>query len=256
LKGNNSVHVETRLIASLPSANVLDRKGKTATFILNEEQVGRNSKEGTFLFFLLYFCVSVNQNIVMEAIKKKSHYTIEEYLVAEEKADYKSEYYSGDIVAMAGGSPTYSEIGVNTTSALDAALKGKKCTTYNSDLKIQTGKVFVYPDASVVCGDLEYYEDRKDIITNPILIVEILSPSTSGYNKSGKFMRYRQLDSFQEYVLIQSTYPEIHIYRRQADNTWSLKPYTDLENDVIQLTSIEVEIPMSAFYDEVEFTEE
>ena len=191
----------------------------------------------------------------MEAIKKKSHYTIEEYLAAEKKAKYKSEYYNGEIVAMAGSSPEHSEIGVNTTSALKAALRGKNCKTYNSDLKIQTGKVFVYADASVVCGKLEYYKDRKDIITNPILIVEVLSPSTSPYDKADKFMRYRQLESFQEYVLIQSTYPEIHVYRRQADNTWSLKPYTDLENDLIQLTSIEVEIPMSAFYDEVEFSE-
>jgi len=192
---------------------------------------------------------------VMEATKTKSDYTIEEYLAAEEKAEYKSEYYNGAIVLRAGGSPKYSEIGVNTTSALDVVLKGKNCMTYNSDLKIQTGKVFVYADASVVCGELEYYKDHKDIITNPILIVEVLSPSTSGYNKSGKFMRYRQIAHFQEYVLIQSTYPEIHVYRRQADNTWSLKPYTDLENDRIQLTSIDVEIPMSAFYDEVEFTE-
>jgi len=192
----------------------------------------------------------------MEAIKKKTHYTIEEYLATEEKADYKSEYYNGDIVAMAGGSPEHSEIGVNTTSALKAALRGKNCKTYNSDLKVQTGKTFVYPDASVVCGELEYYEDRKDIITNPILVVEILSPSTSGYNKSGKFMRYRQLESFQEYVLIQSIYPEIHVYRRQSDDTWSLKPYTDLENDVIELTSIDVTIPMTAFYDEVKFSEE
>ncbi len=191
----------------------------------------------------------------MEAIKKKSYYTIEEYLSIEKDAHYKSEYYNGAIVTMTGGLPVNSEICVNTTSALNAALKGKNCTTYNSDLKIQAGKVFVYADASVVCGELEYYKDHKDIVTNPVLIVEVLSPSTSGYNKSGKFMRYRQIVTFQEYVLIQSTYPEIHVYRRQADNTWSLKPYTDLENDMIQLTSIDVEIPMSAFYDEVEFTE-
>ncbi len=191
----------------------------------------------------------------MEAIKKKSHYTIEEYLAAEAKAEYKSEYYNGEIVAMAGGSPMHSRISVKTTSALDNALKGKNCNTYNSDLKVQTGKVFVYPDASVVCGELEYYEDRKDIITNPILIVEILSPSTSRYDKADKFMRYRQLDSFREYVLIQSTHPQIDVYSYQSDGTWSLKPYTNLENDIIQLTSIEVKIPMSAFYDEVEFSE-
>ena len=191
----------------------------------------------------------------MKATKTKSHYTIAEYLAAEAKAEYKSEYYDGEIVAKTGILPLHCEIGVNTTSALDAALKGKNCKTYNSDLKIQTGKTFVYPDASVVCGDLEYYEDRKDIITNPILIVEILSPSASRYDKADKFMRYRQLESFKEYVLIQSTHPQIDVYSRQSDGTWSLRPYTDLENDIIQLTSIDVEIPMSAFYDEVEFSE-
>jgi len=192
----------------------------------------------------------------MEASKKKTYYTIEEYLVAEATADYKSEYYNGEIVAMAGGSPLHSEIGVNTTTAFKAALRGKNCKTYNSELKVQTGKVFVYPDASVVCGDLEYYKDHTDIITNPILIVEIIPSYGACYDKADKSMRYMKLESFREYVLIQSVYPEIHVYQRQSDDTWRIKPYTNLENDVIELTSIDVKIPMATFYDEVEFPEE
>lgn len=186
-------------------------------------------------------------------VQEKKHYTIEEYLLAEQAAAYKSEYYEGQIVAMSGGTPRHSQIGVKTTSALDVVLRGRDCNVYNSDLKVQVGKVFVYPDASVVCGELEYYKDYADVITNPILIVEVLSPSTSHYNKTGKFMRYRQLASFQEYVLIQSEYPEIHVYQRQKDNKWLLSPYNDLENDQIELASLNVKIPMSAFYDEVKF---
>jgi len=187
-------------------------------------------------------------------IHKEKIYTIEEYLLEEQKATYKSEYYEGKIVAMSGGTPVHSQIGVKTTSALDSALRGKDCNVYNSDLKIQVGQVFVYPDASVVCGELSYYKEHSDVITNPILIVEILSPSTSHYDKTGKFMRYRQLPSFQEYVLIQSEYPEIHVYQRQADDKWLLTPYNDLKNDQIELTSLNIEIPMSAFYDEVKFS--
>ena len=94
----------------------------------------------------------------MDAIQTTKHYTIEEYLVAEAQAEYKSEYYDGKIIAMSGGSPLHSQISVNTTTALKSRLRGKNCTTYNSDLKVQTGNVFVYPDAFVICGDIQYYK--------------------------------------------------------------------------------------------------
>jgi len=164
----------------------------------------------------------------MNPVTKKKYYTHEEYLALEEKAEYKSEYHDGEIVplfreivdgqvvAMAGGSPIHSEISLSIEAELRAALKGTPCKAYNSDLKIRVKKVkrSFYPDVTVVCGEPEYYDENENIITNPTVIVEVLSPSTSGYDRLDKFFFYRQAESLQEYVLVdtQKLYIEVLKY--------------------------------------------
>ena len=143
---------------------------------------------------------------------KEDYITFEEYLVRESESEYRSEYHDGKIVAMAGGTSRHSAIAQNSRTAISNALraKNKKCIVYDSDFKVRLESVNkgVYPDASVICDKPEYYNNRQDVYTNPLLIVEVLSKSTRNYDKGDKFTYYRTLPSFKEYVLILSL---IHI---------------------------------------------
>jgi len=190
----------------------------------------------------------------MNPVVKKKYYTHEEYLALEEKAEYKSEYHDGEIVplfreiidgevvAMAGGSPDHSQVSANIITGLNIALDDSKCITHTSDLKIRV----------VVCDELEYFNDSKNIITNPMLIVEVLSPSTADYDKRGKFFYYRQLESLKEYVLIDPNEPYVDVFTFHEPGKWLLETYTELSQNV-KLNSINVEIPMSRIYKKVEF---
>ncbi len=200
------------------------------------------------------------------AKKEKKYYTYEEYLALEEKAEYKSEYHDGEIVplfrevidgevvAMAGGSPDHSLISVNIGSELRANLKGTPCKVYSSDLKIRVvkaGRSF-YGDTTVICGELEYYDENKNIITNPTIIVEVGSPSTAGYDRFDKFFFYRQTETLKEYVLISSDKIYVEVFTLQESGKWLLSTYDNLTEDV-EFESISVKIPMSEIYDRVNF---
>ncbi len=193
----------------------------------------------------------------MTAITQKKHYTEEEYLAMEVQADFKSEYYAGEIFAMAGGTLNHGQIASNMVRSVGNALLHKNCNVIGSDLKIRIDKAdaYVYPDVTVICGGAEYHEDRKDIVTNPTLIVEVLSPSTAEFDRHGKFTRYMQLDALEEYVLIDSRSAYVEIFKRQSAGKWLFSVYTDLSEEVV-FESIEVTIPMSELYLKVEFEEE
>jgi len=202
----------------------------------------------------------------MNPVTKKKYYTHEEYLALEEKAEYKSEYHDGEIVplfreiidgevvTMAGGSPEHSQVSANIITGLNIALDDSECITHTSDLKIRVEKVnrSFYTDALVVCDELEYFNDSKNIITNPMLIVEVLSPSTADYDKRGKFFYYRQLQSLKEYVLIDPDEPYVDVYTFHEPGKWLLETYTELSQN-IKLNSTNTEIPMSHIYKKVNF---
>ena len=202
----------------------------------------------------------------MDTATRKKYYTYEEYLALEEKAEYKSEYHDGEIVplfreiidgevvAMAGGSSNHSRIGGNVVTGLNIVLDEKDCIVHNSDMKIRVEKVkrSFYPDVSVVCGELEYLDDNENTLTNPLLIVEVLSPSTAVYDRSNKFFYYRQLKSLKEYVLIDSDEPYVDVYTFQDEGKWLLQTYTELSQNV-KLNSTNTEIPMSRIYKKVNF---
>lgn len=200
----------------------------------------------------------------MNPVTKKKYYTYEEYLALEEKAEYKSEYHDGEIVplfreiidgevvAMAGGSPDHNQISGNIITGLNIALDEKDCIVYTSDMKIRAEKAkrSFYPDASVFCGDLEYFNDNQNTLTNPLLIVEVLSPSTAEYDRRGKFFYYRQLESLKEYVLIEKDEPYVDVYTFHEPGKWLLETYTELSQNV-KLNSINAAIPMSRIYKKV-----
>ena len=191
----------------------------------------------------------------MQATETKSS-TPEEYLEIETEAEYKSEYYDGDVVPMAGGSPNHNQIAGNFYASLNFALRRQPYRVFMTDLRlgIPRQRIYTYPDVMVVAGDLEYAEGRKDTITNPLLIVEVLSKSTKNFDKGEKFEFYRTIPSFKEYILIDQTKIHVEQFAKTIDNKWLLSEYED-ENAIVQLTNIDFEIQLVDIYNRVEFNE-
>ncbi|MFZ4813878.1 MAG: Uma2 family endonuclease [Phototrophicaceae bacterium] len=179
--------------------------------------------------------------------------TVEEYLAFERASDEKHEYIDGKIYAMAGAKPHHVLIATNIARSLGNQLEEGPCTVYQSDLKVnvKTKSGFVYPDIVVVCGDLEYYDDSQDIITNPILIVEVLSPSTEKRDRTTKFRLYEALPSLQAYVLVSQDEVNIEQYWRNGE-TWGYEAATSLDR-VLTLPSIDCTLALSQVYRKVTF---
>lgn len=174
--------------------------------------------------------------------------TAEAYLEQERRAETKSEFVDGEIFAMTGASPAHNLICGNLIRELGNQLKTRPCRVYTSDQRVQLGDAYVYPDVTVVCGRPEFR--NKDNLTNPVLIVEVLSPATADYDQGGKFARYRQLSSLQEYLLVAQDQAQVIHYHRQDDNHWLL---TELEGPdaVLELPSLECRLVLSEVYDKV-----
>ena len=183
----------------------------------------------------------------------KPRVTSEEYLALERKAERKSEYFNGEIFAMAGSSPQHVLIVTNVVSELRSQLKTRPCTVYSTDLRLKVSAtgMYTYPDVIVVCGEPQFDDDHKDTLLNPTLIVEVLSESTKDYDRGGKFEQYRMIESFVEYVLIAQNKRHVEHFVRQADNRWLLSETNRLE-DTIELTSIACNLMLTEVYDKVE----
>ena len=194
----------------------------------------------------------------MSALKQQTNqdYTFEEYLVLEEQAEYKSEYIAGQTVAMAGASANHNRISKSCSFAIDQSIEGRSCESFIGDLKVWVKKRNrgFYPDVLVVCGDLEFYKERRDTITNPKVIIEVLSSSTERIDRSDKFHAYWTLDSFAEYVLIDQYRVHVEYFRRENQKLWELQVFTKLE-DILTLKSIGVEISLADIYRNVIFEE-
>ncbi len=187
-------------------------------------------------------------------IPQKSDITVAEYLELEVKNEVKYEFHDGEIYAMSGGTLNHAIISGNTYSAIKAALKGKgsNCKPFNSDARtfIKILNTYVYPDTSVVCGDIEQSE-KGHAICNPILIVEVLSRSTSGYDRGDKFHKYQKIPSLQEYVLIEQENKIVDIYFRQPkSDLWRITRFEG-EKTIVRFESIDLDIEMASIYDGV-----
>ena len=188
------------------------------------------------------------KNLVEEPAVKYNSFTQEAYLETEREALEKHEYYQGEIFAMSGASVKHNKIFINCIGELQNRLKGKNCQPYGSDLRIHIPKntLYTYPDISIICGEMELTDDKFDTVTNPSVIIELLSDSTRNYDKGEKFTLYRDITSLKEYILIdtEKIYVEKHI--RNADNSWQLTDYKSIENSftisTIQLSFLLVDI--------------
>lgn len=188
----------------------------------------------------------------MSISEEKVKYSIEEYLALEEKAENKSEYYDGEIYLMSGGTIAHGLIGANMARHLGNALDDRDCSVFGGEVKvrIESANAFVYPDAMVVCGDEERFNDLA--LTNPILVVEVLSESTAAWNYTDKFRLYQMLPSLEEYVLIEQKKPQVDVFRRNDDGLWFLEGYKGLEA-MVELKSLGVEIALKDIYRRVKF---
>jgi Uma2 family endonuclease len=189
-----------------------------------------------------------------QAVQK--YYSPEEYLAFEEKALSKSEYYQGEIFQMAGGSGRHNQISSNINTILNVALFDRDCIVYPSDMRIlvQANGLYTYADTLVVCGEVQYLPNREDTVTNPVLIVEVLSPSTRNYDRGDKFRLYRDLETFKGYLILEQNSVQVEYFSKQTDGSWILRTFTD-PNDLIELEALNLELPVGRIYSKVKFPE-
>ena len=188
----------------------------------------------------------------MPSVAAQTYLTPEEYIASERKATLKSEYLSGEIVAMSGASNAHNLITMNTTTQLYNQLVEGGCRVFSSDMRlgIGTGVSYFYPDIAVTCDKPRFEDDAFDTLINPQVIIEVLSASTAGYDRGKKFIRYRQLESLQEYILISQDQVHVEHYLRQGKQ-WVLSEFSALEN-VLPLASIGAELSLNQIYRFVE----
>jgi Uma2 family endonuclease len=178
----------------------------------------------------------------------------QEYLERERKAEFRSEYFHGEVFAMSGGSPRHSLIKTNLVAELRNKLKGRPCTAYDVDLrvKVEATGLYTYPDASVVCGALEFDDERRDTIVNPTLLAEVLSPSSEAYDRGRKFNNYRKVESLKEYLLVSQEFVKVELFSRNDDGTWNISDFDQL-TDNVEIPSIGIAISLAEIYDKVDF---
>jgi Uma2 family endonuclease len=185
----------------------------------------------------------------------KQQYTLEEYIELEKNSDEKYEYFDGEVFAMAGGSPDHARICANLNAMLQQKLRGGNCEAFNSDLRIKvpSARPYRYPDVTVVCGEQQYEEIHGlQALVNPVLIVEAPFSSTAAYDLNEKFIAYRSIESFREYLLISQTRPHVIQYVRQPGGKWLRGDVSGLESE-IALESIEVTLSLREIYERVKF---
>jgi Uma2 family endonuclease len=173
--------------------------------------------------------------------------TEEEYLLLERRAEAKSEFHDGQMFAMAGGSPNHSLLANRMGAILDRQAPGG-CRVFNADLRIHiaAARTYTYADCSVVCGELQFSSEQEDNVLNPLLIVEVLFPSTEDYDRGKKFELYRTIESFREYVIVHQDRRRVEHYSKQGDGAWLLREYSG--DGTVDIGCLGVRISLAELY--------
>ncbi|HUZ57983.1 MAG TPA: Uma2 family endonuclease [Hanamia sp.] len=176
-----------------------------------------------------------------------------EYLDEERKALNKSEYYKGEIFAMAGATKVHNAIVGALLGELYGFLKGKSCNVYPGDLRVHNSEntLYTYPDVIVVCGKEEYLDDEFDTLLNPTVLIEVLSPSTENYDRGTKFKLYRSIPSLKNYVLVSSTEYAAEVYTRIENDEWKLNT-TKGKTGNIHINAIDFDLSLTDVYAQVD----
>ena len=189
----------------------------------------------------------------MSAVPKRM-LTPAEYLTIERAAEFKSEFYRGEMFAMADASREHILIAGNVTGELRNQFKGRCCEVYSNDMRVKVSAtgLYTYPDVVIVCGEPEFLDAEVDTLLNPTVLIEVLSPSTESYDRGAKAEQYRRIPTLREHVLITQDRPHVDVLIRQADGSWLLRETNDLDQ-VVTLPSVSVSLPMREIYDRITF---
>ncbi|HVN64015.1 MAG TPA: Uma2 family endonuclease [Candidatus Binataceae bacterium] len=179
--------------------------------------------------------------------------TEEEYLALDRAAEVRSEYFNGEMFAMSGGSMRHAQLQGNIFGELYNALRGGACRAYGSDFRVRVspGRMYTYPDVTVVCGKPLLADERQDVLLNPVVIFEVLSPSTEQYDRGLKLQYYRRIESLSDYILVDQNQIHIEQYTRGDAGVWTLRDYQNLEEE-LRIPSIGVALALGRIYDRVE----
>ncbi len=184
----------------------------------------------------------------------RSYVTPEQYLQQEDLAEFRSEYWNGEIVAMSGGTPRHNQIIRNLVRRVGNQLDGSPCNLFLGDTRVRVREcnTYFYPDAFIVCGQPQYEEGASEMVRNPTVVFEVLSSSTEAVDRGSKFACYRSLSSLQLYILIQQDAPIVEVYARQPDDTWLLTVLKGMET-TLRLDLAGVTLPFGEIYQDVTF---
>ncbi|HMT94190.1 Uma2 family endonuclease [uncultured Thiothrix sp.] len=175
-----------------------------------------------------------------------------DYLHGERQAPEKHEYIQGQIYAMAGASREHNQLVFNLAGLLHAQLRAKPCSAFVADMRVRTrpNEAYFYPDLTVVCGELQFEDEHSDTLLNPSVIIEVLSPSTEGYDRGAKFAHYRRLASLQEYILVAQDRLSIEHYLRTAEGQWLLSEASEWQQELV-IHSINCVLTVQDVYEKV-----
>jgi Uma2 family endonuclease len=170
-------------------------------------------------------------------------FTEDEYLAIERTADFKSEFDNGQMFAMAGGTPEHARLTANVTAAFHRQM-ANGCRTYSSDLRVRVegAGLYTYPDCTVICGEIALWGEHADVVTNPLLLVEVLSPATESYDRGKKFELYRSIPSLREYVIVHQDKRHIEHSSKHDDGSWILRDYADSAMFTIQRLNVTISL--------------
>jgi Uma2 family endonuclease len=176
--------------------------------------------------------------------------SLEEYLRFERDSETRHEFLDGIVYAMAGESPDHSTICFNLAAITGPQLRDKPCRGFSPNMKVRAGLggLYAYPDLMIVCGEAKFHDKHGDVLLNPNVIFEVLSPSTEKYDRGEKFRRYRtQIESLQDYVMVSQDQARIEHHHRQPDGTWKETEVNGLDG-VLFISSIDCRIPLAEVY--------
>ncbi len=182
----------------------------------------------------------------------ENYVTVEEYFAREETAEQRSEYYCGDIYAMAGGTPNHNRITINLATMLNAQFRDRRCEAFATDLRVQVEKNihYAYPDIVVVCGELQLAAGRSDTVVNPVVIIEVLSESTRDYDRGTKFTACRNIETLTDYILVDQDTAHLEYFSKETDGTWKLQEYFGMD-EAVKIKSIQSVVHIKEIYERV-----
>jgi len=180
----------------------------------------------------------------MSAIPKRK-LTATEYLALDRAAEFRSEFLNSEMFAMAGASYEHNRINGNLSAAFGNALRGTQYSSLSSDMRVKTGlgDQYAFPDKIVICSEPQFEDGRRDILLNPRVLIEILSPSTEGYDRGAKFRHFRLIPTLQEVVFISQFEAVCERHVRGPDDVWMLTTFSGLDAELV-LTSVPVRVPL------------